>query len=216
MSRRDQLPPPPPPEGSRAWPHRYALLADRARALEELHRRSIGVSVLAGLWALAGGFAAGWVLFAVALRVYVEGVDPLSVLFAGVLAVLGVGFMVPTGLLIGFGLARDGRVRRRLRAWSALDADPPRDAAYVTPGLGLTWLLPSFVLCACGLWLSFVVPATARRGEDTLPGVVLLMGLGAIAWLTGLIGTAKAVAHYRWALRLLPRAVRPDAAAPGH
>ncbi|MEW2551864.1 hypothetical protein AB0957_08975 [Streptomyces zhihengii] len=215
MSRRDPLPPPPPPQGTGAWPHRYALLADRARALDELHRRSVGVSVLASLWALAGGFAAGWVLFASALRVFAEAVDPLGVLIAGVLAVLGLGLMVPTGLLIGFGLTRDATVRRRLRAWSALDTDPPRDAAYVTPGLGLTWLLPSFVLCGCGLWLSFVVPATARRGEDTLLGVVLLMGLGMIAWLTGLIGTAKAVAHYRWALRLLPRGARPDTAPAG-
>jgi len=31
---------------------------------------------------------------------------------------------------------------------------------------------------------------------------VLLMGLGTILWLTGLIGAAKAVGHYRWAVRL--------------
>lgn len=189
------------------------MLADRARALEELHRRSIGVPVLAGLWSLAGAFAVGWVLFASALRSLLETPDPLGMLFAGVLAVVGLGFMVPAGLLIGFGLARDGRVRGGLRAWGALDSDPPRDAAFVTPGLGLTWLLPSFALCGAGLWLCFVVPATAQRGEDTLPGVVLLMGLGMTAWLTGLIGAAKAVAHYRWALRLLPRGAAAGASA---
>ncbi|MGN9794438.1 hypothetical protein ACTMTU_25525 [Streptomyces sp. OZ13] len=32
-----------------------------------------------------------------------------------------------------------------------------------------------------------------------------LMGLGLILWITGLIGIAKAVSHYRWALRLVTR-----------
>ncbi|MEK8144548.1 hypothetical protein NKH18_31150 [Streptomyces sp. M10(2022)] len=33
--------------------------------------------------------------------------------------------------------------------------------------------------------------------------MVFLMGLGLIAWLTGLIGLIKAFAHRRWVLRVL-------------
>ncbi|MCX4818783.1 hypothetical protein OG883_02475 [Streptomyces sp. NBC_01142] len=31
----------------------------------------------------------------------------------------------------------------------------------------------------------------------------MVMGLGFIIWLTGLLGVAKAVSHYRWAVRLV-------------
>jgi len=51
--------------------------------------------------------------------------------------------------------------------------------------------------------------------------VALNMGLGMIAWLTGLIGAVKALAHRRWVLRVLtvPAAAgRPavPAEAPAH
>ncbi|NWF26140.1 hypothetical protein HW130_07630 [Streptomyces sp. PKU-EA00015] len=207
------LPPPPPPFGVRAWPDRTSLLADRARAMAELHRMSIGGAVLVQLWLLAAGFAVGWVLIASALRTFVEAIDPLSQLFGGVLLLLGAAFVVPTGLLIGFGLARDAKVRRLLRAWSSLDSDPAGDARFASPGLSLTWFLPSFLMCAGGLWSCFAVPAGAEPGQDTVPGVVLLMGLGMILWLTGLIGVSKAVGHYRWALRLVPRRAAAGARA---
>ncbi|MFP1627557.1 hypothetical protein ACLB9X_20860 [Streptomyces sp. 5K101] len=206
------LPPPPPPLGTRAWPDRASLLANRAQAVAALPRTSMGGAVLVQLWLLAAGFAVGWVLVASALRAFDEAIDPLSQMFGGVLLLLSAAFMVPTGLLIAFGLARDAKVRGLLRAWSALDRHPADDARFASPGLSLTWFLPSFLMCAGGLWTCFTGPAGAEQGQDTVPGVVLLMGLGMILWLTGLIGASKAVAHYRWALRLLPRGVAPDAA----
>ncbi|MBT2367858.1 hypothetical protein J7E88_21730 [Streptomyces sp. ISL-10] len=199
------LPPPPPPTRIQAWPDRESLLADRAKAMGELHRASIGVWRLAQLWLLVSGFTVGWVSVGAALRVFYEAIDVFSHLFGGVLLLLGTAFIVPTGLLIGFGLVRDGKVRARLREWSALDSDPARDARFTSPGLSLTWFVPSFLMCAGGLWTCFAVPAGAEPGENTVPEVVLLMGLGMILWLTGLIGVAKAVGHYRWALRLVPR-----------
>ncbi|QIP85113.1 hypothetical protein GLX30_14970 [Streptomyces sp. Tu 2975] len=199
------LPPPPPPVEIRAWPDREALLADRARAMGELLGLSIGPVRLLLLWLPAAGFAVGWTIFGVALRTFAEAVNVFSRLFGVIAGALGLAFMIPTGLVIGFGLARDAEVRGRLRCWSALTRDPARDARYGAPGLSLLWFLPSFLMCAYGLWLSFTVPAGARPGKDTLAGVTLLMGLGLILWITGLIGIAKAVSHYRWALRLVTR-----------
>jgi hypothetical protein len=171
----------------------------------ELLRLSIGPVPLLLLWLTAAGFAIGWAMFGAALQMFAEGVDVFSHLFGVIAAAIGLAFMIPTGLVIGFGIARDAEVRRRLRCWSALTRDPAGDARYGAPGLSLLWFLPSFLLCAYGLWLSFTVPAGARPGKDTLAGVALLMGLGLILWITGLIGITKAVSHYRWALRLVAR-----------
>ncbi|GGT12465.1 hypothetical protein GCM10010271_14160 [Streptomyces kurssanovii] len=175
----------------------------------ELLRLSIGPLRLLLLWLTAAGFALGWAMFGAALQMFSEGVDVFSPLFGVIAGAIGLGFMIPTGLVIGFGIAHDAEVRGRLRRWSALARDPAGDARYGAPGLSLLWFLPSFLLCAYGLWLSFTVPAGARPGEDTLAGVALLMGLGLILWITGLIGIVKAVSHYRWALRLVSRPARP-------
>ncbi|MFJ3101196.1 hypothetical protein [Streptomyces sp. NPDC086835] len=209
------LPPPPPPAEIRAWPDREALLADRARAMGELLRLSIGPVRLLLLWLTAAGFAIGWAMFGAALQMFAEGVDVFSHLFGVIAAAIGLASMIPTGLVIGFGIARDAEVRGRLRCWSALTRDPAGDARYGAPGLSLLWFLPSFLLCAYGLWLSFTVPAGARPGKDTLAGVALLMGLGLILWITGLIGITKAVSHYRWALRLVARHPVPAAERGG-
>ncbi|WP_328397511.1 hypothetical protein OHS70_14595 [Streptomyces sp. NBC_00390] len=203
MSRRNPLPPPPPPVETRAWPDHESLLADRAKAMTELHRRSIDPKRLVLLWLTAAGFALGWVFFATMLGVVAEELDPFSILFGATTGLLGVGCMIPTGLVVGLGIARDTEIRRRLWQWTALDWDPARDARFGSPVLSLVWFIPSFLLCASGLFLSFAVPADARPGEDTPAGVALLMGLGFIMWLTGLIGAAKAVSHYRWAVRLM-------------
>ncbi|MFJ7061251.1 hypothetical protein ACK8N7_13655 [Streptomyces griseobrunneus] len=69
--------------------------------------------------------------------------------------------------------------------------------------MSLVWLLLSFVLGATGLALCVVGPASARPGDDTYGTVALVMGLGMAAWLTGLIGAVKALAHRRWVLRVL-------------
>lgn len=173
--------------------------------MTELHRLSIDPKRLVLLWLTAVGFATGWWLFGAALRFFTETPSFPDVLLGAITGAIGVGCMVPTGIVIGLGIARDAEVRDRLRQWSALACDPARDTRYGAPALSLVWFLPSFLLCALGLWVSFTVPAGARPGEDTLAGVVLLMGFGLILWLTGLIGIAKAVSHYRWAIRLVPR-----------
>lgn len=202
MSRRT-LPPPPPPEEIRAWPGREALIADRARAMGELIRLSIGVPRLLLLWLTAAGFAVGWTLIGGALKALEESVDLFSHLFVAILAGLGLACMLPTGLVIGFGIRRDSVVRERLHQWASWDRDPARDARLRAPGASLFWFVPSFLLCALGLWMCFTVPATAKPGRETYAEVVFLMGLGFIVWLTGLLGVAKAVSHYRWAVRLL-------------
>lgn len=213
MPRRT-LPPPPPPAGIRAWPDDEALLADRRRAMGELLRLSLDPIRLMLLWLTAAGFAVGWLIFGVALRTFEEEPDVFSHFFGAVTGAVGLACMIPTGLVVGLGIARDAEVRGRLREWSALARDPAGDARHAAPALSLFWFLPSFLLCACGLWLSFTVPAGARPGEDTLAEVAVLMGLGMILWGTGLIGVVKAVVHYRWALRLMSRPT-PSAAVRG-
>ncbi|ATW50059.1 hypothetical protein [Streptomyces peucetius] len=208
------LPPPPPPADIRTWPDQEALLADRRQAMGELFRLSIDPKRLVLLWLTAAGFAVGWSIFGAALETFEEGLDMFSHFFGAVLGAIGLACMIPTGLVVGFGIAHDAELRGRLRQWSALARDPAGDARYGAPALSLVWFLPSFLLCAYGLWLSFTAPADARPG-DTLAGVVLLMGLGLILWLTGLLGIAKAVSHYRWALRLVARTPAPAAARGG-
>jgi hypothetical protein len=138
----------------------------------------------------------------------------MSVMFAGILACVGVGFMLPTGIVIGRGIRRDKVVRERLRQWSSLDRDPRTDSRFRSPALSLCWILPSLLLCALGLWLSIVTPAEAEPGRQTYTQVAVMMGLGMILWLTGLLGVAKAVRHYRWAVRL-PKGA-PTVAAGAH
>ncbi|MFD8109353.1 hypothetical protein [Streptomyces microflavus] len=71
----------------------------------------------------------------------------------------------------------------------------------------------AFVLGATGLALCVIGPASARPGDDTYGTVALTMGLGMVAWLTGLIGAVKALAHRRWVLRVLT-APAPDPLTP--
>ncbi|MEU3918654.1 hypothetical protein [Streptomyces sp. NPDC029004] len=207
------LPPPPPHESVRAWPDRASLLADRARAMRELSRLSMGASQLTLLWLMAAGFAAGWGLVGGALKIFDESPDVLSAMFGVILACMGAGFLLPTGIVIGLGVRRDKVVRERLLQWSSLDRDPTTDGRFRSPGLSLCWFIPSFLLCALGLWLSIVTPAEAEPGRQTYVQVAVMMGLGMILWLTGLLGVAKAVRHYRWAVRLPAGA--PTAAAGG-
>lgn len=187
----------------RAWPGREALLADRARAMGELSRLSIGVPRLLLLWLTVAGFAVGWSLISAALAAFEESIDPLSYLFGGIFACIGAACMIPTGVVIGFGIRRDKLMRERLGQWSSLERDPLRDARLRSPGQSLLWFVPSLLLGALGLWMCFAIPATAKPGRETYADVALLMGLGFILWLTGLIGVAKAVSHYRWAVRLV-------------
>ncbi|GAA3374480.1 hypothetical protein GCM10020367_38520 [Streptomyces sannanensis] len=203
MARRNPLPPPPPPVHLRAWPDREAMLADRAQVLGELSRRSVGLRRLMLLWAMAVLVAVGWSFVGAALLTFAESLDVISYFFGALMLALGLASMVPTGFAVAGAVRRDRQVRELLDQWGALDRDPAADARCRAPGPTLCWLLLSVAPCALGLYVSFASTAGAEPGRDTYAGVAYGLGMGVIAWLTGLLGVAKAVSHYRWVTRTL-------------
>ncbi|WP_409236860.1 hypothetical protein [Streptomyces sp. PA5.6] len=207
------LPPPPPPVYLRTWPDRQTLLTDRGMALQELHRRHLGVSRLLLLWLCGLGGVTGWALLVQPIR-YIDDKDPSAFFLGPVLVVLGLAALAPAVVGVVLGIRRDRRLRQLTDAWLALDSHPPSDARLRSPGLSLLWLLSSLAVCTLGLWTSFSAAAYAEPGDETYADVILGMGAGLLVWLTGLLGAAKAVGHYRWALRNLGPA-RP-VAAPAH
>ncbi|MFJ7325663.1 hypothetical protein ACIQVN_05330 [Streptomyces cyaneofuscatus] len=213
MSSRPTLPPPPPPVEIRTWPDREAMLADRAFILGALVRMHVGPARLGVLVMWAGLTAFGWLLVGTALAMFEQAEEVTNGLAGVVSLFLGVAALVPGIAFVCLYLARDRKVRALLVEWGALDRDPQRDRELRLPGVSLVWLLLSFVLAAGGLALCVIVPASARPGDDTYGVVALIMGLGMVAWLTGLIGAVKAVAHRRWVLRVL--AVPAATPAPG-
>ncbi|MFI6893464.1 hypothetical protein ACIBM4_05040 [Streptomyces sp. NPDC050256] len=210
MSARPALPPPPPPVEIRTWPDRGALLADRAHILGALVKMHIGPGRLGLLWMWGAVGALGWALAGTAFVTFEESYDVFSAFFGVIMLGLGACCLVPAVVLVVIGLRRDRQLRRLLAQWGALDRDPARDAAYRLPGVSLAWLLGSFVLCACGLYACFAVPAGAVRGDDTYGLMALVMGLGFIAWIIGLIGITKAFWHRRWILRTVLGAAAPE------
>ena len=112
---------------------------------------------------------------------------------------IGAAVMVPAAVLVTVGVSRDLRIHRLLVEWGGLDRDPEGDMALRRPRASLLWLLTSFALCATGLFACLAVPANARAGVETYGLVAWLMGLGFLAWLTGLTGLVKAFAHRRGA-----------------
>ncbi|WP_405549244.1 hypothetical protein [Streptomyces microflavus] len=213
MQNRPSLPPPPPPVEISSWPDREAMLADRAFILGALVRMHLGPARLGVLAMWAGLTAFGWLLVGTALAMFEQAQDVFGGL-AGLLSLLlGVAALVPGIAFVCLYLARDRKVRALLVEWGALDRDPERDRELRLPGVSLVWLLLSFALGATGLALCVIGPASARPGEDTYGTVALTMGLGMVAWLTGLIGAVKALAHRRWVLRVLT-APAPDPLTP--
>ncbi|MCB5182530.1 hypothetical protein [Streptomyces antimicrobicus] len=215
MPRRD-LPPPPPPAHLRGRLDETAVRADRARFLRELGRQELGPGRLVLLWAVAAVVALGWSCVGLALMSF-EQDRRLEDLVGVVYAVLGAGVLVPAGFWFAWGARRDRQVRRLLSAWAAAAPDPVADGPLRAPGRSLAWLLVSCVPGAAGLWLALGTALRARPGVTTYGEVTYLMGLGTILWLTGLLGAAKAAAHYRWALRVLtPRAPGRRSASTEH
>ncbi|MFD5426899.1 hypothetical protein [Streptomyces sp. NPDC127084] len=204
MPRGRRLPPPPPPEALRSWPDREALLADRAAVLGDLTTRLIGIPRLLVFLLQLAMLQLGWGIAGSGLAsLGPDGpYDPLSMILIVVAFGIATGVLVPAGLLVGSGIGRDRRIRALLDQWAALDRDPAGDARFRAPGPSLCWLLSCFVFGAFGLWLSFAIPASAQPGATTYGEVAYFMGVGVICWVMGLIGAAKAVTHYRWALRL--------------
>ncbi|MFH9366340.1 hypothetical protein ACH4K8_11765 [Streptomyces anulatus] len=214
MSRRPSLPPPPPPVEIRTWPDREAMLADRALILRALVGMHLGPGRLGVLVMWAGLAAFGWLLVGSGLVIFEQAADFFSGI-AGLLSLLlGAGALIPAVVLVSLYVARDRAIRVLLGEWGALDRDPERDRELRLPGTSLVWLLLSFVLAAGGLALCVIGPASARPGDDTYGMVALIMGLGMVAWLTGLIGAVKALAHRRWVLRALTAPAPPAAPAP--
>ncbi|WP_434595160.1 hypothetical protein [Streptomyces sp. A5-4] len=209
MSRR--TPPPPPPAHLRAWPDRDAMRADRGRAMDELSRRYLGPGRLAGFWGLVAGVLAGWGVVGVALQAFVGVTDPITVTLGAAVGAVGLAGMVTAGIFLGVSVRRDRAIRSLLVEWAAVGEGHGGfgdDARWRAPGLSLAWMLPSLLMCGLGLWASFGFAAGARAGADTYADAAFFIGLGALLWVAGLIGAAKAVRHYRWALRGLARAVR--------
>ncbi|QES28938.1 hypothetical protein DEJ47_23080 [Streptomyces venezuelae] len=186
----------------RTWPDRQTLLTDRAMALQELQRRHLGVSRLLLLWLCGLGGVTGWALLIQPIR-YIDDKDPSAFLLGPVLMVLGLALLAPAVIGVVLGIRRDRRIRQLTHAWLALDSHPPSETRLRSPGLSLLWLLSSLAVCTLGLWTSFSSAAYAEPGEETYADVILGMGAGLLVWLTGLFGAAKAVGHYRWALRNL-------------
>ncbi|MEU2504342.1 hypothetical protein ABZ621_06465 [Streptomyces sp. NPDC007863] len=208
MSPRIPLPPPPPPAELRSWADREALLADRALAMGELTRRLLGGARFALFAGAVLVLQLGWGMVGVLLVDLGHGaiLDPITFLIGLVIAVLGLGVMVPGVWLAVRGVRRDRVARARLLGWAALDRHGPTDARLRAPVASACWMAVSAVLCGLGLWLGFAVPA----GADPANGYGLVaygMGVALILWINGLTGLFKAVGHYRTAVRLGP--VRP-------
>ncbi|MFJ6804812.1 hypothetical protein ACIQRK_02010 [Streptomyces anulatus] len=213
MSRRPSLPPPPPPVEIRTWPDREAMLADRALILRALVGMHLGPGRLGVLVMWAGLAAFGWLLVGSGLVMFEQAADFFSGI-AGILSLLlGAGALIPAVVLGSLYVARDREIRALLVGWGALDRDPEHDRELRLPGMSLAWLLLSFVLAAAGLALCVIGPASARPGDDSYGMVALIMGLGMVAWLAGLIGAVKALAHRRWVLRVLTAPAPPAAPA---
>ncbi|MEU4728078.1 hypothetical protein [Streptomyces sp. NPDC023588] len=204
MPRRD-LPPPPPPAHLLARLDRDTVRADRARFLRELGRRSLGIGGLLLLWAVSAVFALGWSFVGMGWLAF-ETHDGLSLALGYLCATLGAGVLVPAGFWFAWLARRDRQVRGLLRAWAGVYRDAAADARLRAPWRSLTWLLASLAMAAAGLGLSFWIAASARPGSETYGEVGYLVGLGMILWITGLLGAAKAAAHFRWAVRAFPRA----------
>ncbi|MET9725798.1 hypothetical protein [Streptomyces zaomyceticus] len=205
MSPRNPLPPPPPPAELQSWPDRESRLADRALALDVLGRRLLGGGRLAMFLLLFVLLELGWSLVGVLLTSIGQSLpDPLMLLTGLFTAVLGIGVLVPAVWLTIRSLRQDRTVRERLAQWAALDHHGPTDARLRAPALSLCWLLLSFAMCGLGLWMGFAVPAGVSR-QDGYGLVAYGMGVALILWITGLTGLAKAVGHYRLAVRLTGR-----------
>ncbi|MFD7263814.1 hypothetical protein [Streptomyces sp. NPDC059874] len=197
---RPDLPPLPPPAHLRAWLDEAVVRADRARFLSDLSRRSLGMGRLLLLWAVAAVFVLGWSFVGMAWTAF-EQRDFFSYVYGLIFAVLGAGVLIPAGFWFARGARRDRQVRQLLHAWAESYRDPVADARLRAPGLSLTWLLASFALGVFGLWVAFAAAASARPDRTTYGEIAYTMGIGQILWITGLLGLAKAAAHYRWAVR---------------
>ncbi|WP_405613511.1 hypothetical protein [Streptomyces sp. NBC_01508] len=196
---RTPLPPPPPPEHLWSWPDHESLLAERARAMGELQRRGLSFARLALLWSYGLIATLGWILVSLGLGAfearnadYVTGVVEL---------VLGLFFLMPAVIGVGFDLARDRTVRGRLDAWAALRPDPGNDHRLRAGGRSAGWLGLSVALCLIGLVLAFT--GVGQPGSGGIGETAYLIGTGVIALVIGGLGVLRVRGHQRWAGNVL-------------
>ncbi|MFI6939333.1 hypothetical protein ACIBI4_08690 [Streptomyces sp. NPDC050418] len=205
------LPPPPPPTHLATWPDRAALLHDRGQALELLRRRNLGLGRLVLLW-LTGLLAVfGWAMVAMPLML-IRDKDPMFFVLGPLCVILGLAALVPAVLIMVRGARTDRRVRELTTAWLALDEERASAHALRAPWRSLAWLLLSFVPCAGGLWAAFGGAHAAHHAYEA----ALALGSGMGLWVTGLLGVAKAVGHYQWAIRALGPPGNSRASLPVH
>ncbi|MEC4017438.1 hypothetical protein [Streptomyces sp. H27-D2] len=216
MSTRT-LPPPPPPPHIRAWPDRGALLADRARAMDILIRRYLALLGLLWLWLLAAGCFLGWTLAVMGLAAVSSG-NAVDLIFGVVYLLLGLVALGLSGLGLALGARRDRMLRERLRSWAALDRDPATDGRRRVPGRALLWLLTSAALCVLALVVGVLGVAefvTGVKYDDAGTPFATVFGATAIPGMTGTLGVAKALGHYRWERREFGAGAGPGLRSPG-
>ncbi|MFB8349986.1 hypothetical protein [Streptomyces niveus] len=195
MPSRTTLPPPPPPGHLRAWPDHESLLADRARAIGELRRRGLAVPRLLLLWTYGVVAVLGWALFSLGLGAFEDrNADHVTGLAE---LVLGLFFLVPGVIGIGFDVAGDRTVRGRLDAWAALAPDPENDYRLQAGARGAVWLGLSAVLCVTGFALA--VAGAVQPGSTGVGATAYFVGTGVIVLVIGVLGAVRAVGHRRWA-----------------
>ncbi|MFD7558998.1 hypothetical protein ACFV9E_31260 [Streptomyces sp. NPDC059835] len=198
---RSALPPLPPPAHLRPWLDDAVLRADRARFLNDLSQRNLSIGRLLLLWAVAAVFVLGWTFVCMAWMA-LERHDLFEYAHGLIYGVLGVGVLIPAVFWLVRGVRQDRKVRQLLYAWVESDHDPAADARLRAPGQSLVWLLASLAVGGFGLWAAFgAAISTAGPSRTTTGEIAYLMGTGQIMWITGLLGLAKAIVHYRWAVR---------------
>ncbi|MEU9603092.1 hypothetical protein [Streptomyces sp. NPDC048057] len=206
-----------PPEGDADLPAPPREL--REDALHELTRQSVGPARLGLLLLLVAGLELGWVLVGTALVALDDIVDAFTVVFAAFLTLVGALALVPSAVFLVRGVGQDRVVRAELKELAAQDRDPIGDARFNRAALTVCWLLVSLALVTAGVLVAASASATGGgagylASDDTAYSrFAYTLGAGVALAVPGLLGVAKAVAHHRWAARLLDP--RPAARARG-
>ena len=207
------LPPPPPPPHPRTWPHRPALLADRARAIHHLLHSALAPRRLLLLWLLTMLCMLGWVFAVMGLEALADS-RMTGFAYTPACVALALCSFVPAALGLRSGLKKDRVIRVRLRQWAALDRDPSGDAAFRAAGLTRFWLLMSILpavaaVVIAGAYVTEVL--TGPLGEINGSTLAYAVGLTAPPAFAGAQGLAKALGQRAWHRSLTLGPISPEA-----
>ncbi|MGK5546408.1 hypothetical protein ACSNOH_16995 [Streptomyces sp. URMC 127] len=175
------------------------MLADRARALDALVRKTLSPGRLLLMWLLTAVFMLGWTFAVLGLQAAAEG--GVEYVYAAAYLILAAGAVIPSLLGLRSGLRTGKEARRRLGLWAALDRDAVRDAAFRASGRVGFWLLMSLLPCAGALAVGYgivtelMTTAGAPRNGSAL---AYAWGLTAPLAAAGAYGLATALTHRRW------------------